>query len=178
MRMVDTIDVRHVLNAVALLLVVAIVVPFVVVGVPQLVGADHSFVVMSGSMQPSIAPGDVVIVSSVSPQDVAEGDVITFEDGRDLTTHQVVSIDTGDDGAPLFITKGTANEEADRRPVPASAVVGRVGLVIPWIGHVVLFAQTKLGALTLLGVPGVLIVVSELYDLVQARARSKEGDNR
>lgn len=170
------VDLRRVANVVAVLLLVAVVVPFVIVGVPQLIGGDHSFVVMSGSMQPSIAPGDVVIVSSVPPSDIAEGDVITFADGHQLTTHEVVDVDTGDDGAPLFHTKGTANEEVDRRPVPASAVVGRVGLVIPWIGHVVLLAQTKVGALAFLAIPGVLIVVSELYDLLQARQRPEEGD--
>lgn len=175
--MVASFDARRLLHALALLALVAVVVPFLVVGVPQAVGADHSFVVMSGSMQPSISPGDVVVVTAVPPSAVRVGDVITFRDGGDLTTHQVVAIDEAD-GARRFTTKGTANENADPGAVPGSALVGRVGLVIPYAGYVVLFAKTKVGGLVLLGVPGVLLVVSELYSLVRAREKTAaEGES-
>ncbi|MFB6125429.1 MAG: signal peptidase I [Halanaeroarchaeum sp.] len=172
--MAPNIDARRLLHVLALLALVAVVVPFLVVGVPQAVGADHSFVVMSGSMQPSISPGDVVVVTAVPPSAIQVGDVITFRDGGDLTTHQVVAIDESN-GARAFRTKGTANENVDPGAVPGSALVGRVGLVIPYAGYVVLFAKTKIGGLLLLGVPGVLLILSELYSLV--RTRDVEGES-
>lgn len=164
-------DRRRLRNVAAVLVLVGAVLPFVVVGVPQVVGADHSFVVLSGSMQPSMAPGDVVIVRSAPAEVIGGGDVITFRDGSDITTHQVVDVEQTAEG-PVFTTKGTANDAVDPRPIPADSVVGTVWFVIPWVGHVVLFAKTKLGAFVLVGVPGILLVVSELYDLYQARSRA------
>ena len=55
-----------VLRAVALVLVVALVVPFVVFAVPQVVGGDASFVVISGSMEPAISVGDAVVWANTS----------------------------------------------------------------------------------------------------------------
>ncbi|MFC7046675.1 signal peptidase I [Halobacteriaceae archaeon GCM10025711] len=150
-------------------LLLVVLVPFAVVGVPQLALADHSYVVMSSSMSPDIAAGDVVIVRSVPPETIQEGDVITFGDAsgpESLTTHRVVDV-TERDGTRYFTTKGDANEEADRQPVPASSVVGRVAFHIPYIGHVVLFAQTQAGLALMVILPGILLAVSEMWNLVQ-----------
>ncbi|TKX83266.1 hypothetical protein EXE43_25160, partial [Halorubrum sp. SS5] len=54
---------RRIANIVGLMILVAIVVPFVVFAVPQVVGADQSYVVLSGSMEPAMSPGDVIIVN-------------------------------------------------------------------------------------------------------------------
>lgn len=175
--MLDSIDTRRALNVIGVLVLLAVVVPFVIVAVPQVVGANHSFVVLSGSMQPSMGPGDVVIVDEVPPEEIAEGDVITFSDGRSVTTHQVVGIEAGQDGR-VFATRGTANDAADPRPVPEDAVIGEVAFVLPWVGHVVLFAQTRLGVVTLIAVPGFLLVISELYTLAQARNRSRSSEEQ
>ncbi|MFB6070934.1 MAG: signal peptidase I [Halanaeroarchaeum sp.] len=173
--MTPDIDGRDVLHGLALLFLLVVVIPFVVIGVPQVVGAEHSFVVTSGSMEPAISAGDVVIVGAVSPSAIQVGDVITFEDDGELTTHQVVAIQEGEAG-PRFETKGTANENVDPGTVPADAVVGRVSVTIPYAGYVVLFANTKYGGLLFLGVPGVLLVVSELYELFRARHRTEPSD--
>jgi len=55
---------------VGLILLIALVLPFVAYAVPQVAGAEHSFVVLSGSMEPSISPGDVVLVAGVQPDAV------------------------------------------------------------------------------------------------------------
>jgi len=174
MTMLDGLDRRRLVNVLAVLALVALVLPFVVVGVPQVVGADHSYVVLSGSMQPSMGPGDVVVVRSVPPDSIAVGDTITFQVGDETTTHRVVAVERTADG-PLFTTKGTANDAVDPRPIPGSAVVGEVWFVVPWAGHVVLFANTKLGAVALLGVPGALLILSELYELYRARDRASDS---
>lgn len=162
----------HVLGVLVLVVLVA---PFVVFAVPQVVGADASYVVLSGSMEPAISPGDVVVVDAVQPRSVAAGDVITFEQGAGVppTTHRVVEV-TEVDGAPAFVTKGDNNEDPDSVAVPASALVGRVTLVIPLVGHVVLFADTQYGWLVLVGVPLSLLVLNEGWRLVAARRVADE----
>jgi signal peptidase len=146
------------------LLVVAAVVPFVVFAVPQTVGADHGFVILSGSMEPALSPGDVVIVSGSASVQV--GDVITFDDGNSVpTTHRVVGVEDGQ-----YVTKGDANENADSRPVAPADVLGRVVLTLPLIGYVVLWANTPLGYVSLVVVPLVLLGASELYTW------SRDGD--
>lgn len=54
-------------NILGVLLLIGLLAPFVTYAVPQIVGADESYVVLSGSMSPEIMPGDVVIVNDVDP---------------------------------------------------------------------------------------------------------------
>jgi len=63
---------RRLANVVGLVLVLAVVVPFLVYAVPQVVGAEHSYVVLSGSMQPTMNPGDVVVVDDTPASEIAD----------------------------------------------------------------------------------------------------------
>ena len=173
------------LSVVAVALLVAVVSPFAVFIVPQAVGAEHSYAVVSSSMTPAIHEGDAVLVDEVPAGAVEKGDVITFIDGdraeiragqagQDLVTHRVVDIEHTENG-PMFETKGDANEEADRGRVPASALVGRVTLTIPYIGHVIAFASTRVGLFVLVALPLGLLVLSEVYDLVRAVRNERGG---
>ncbi|MFB6109191.1 MAG: signal peptidase I [Haloplanus sp.] len=157
---------HRVARVLGLLLVVSLVVPFVVFSFPSLVGADQSFVVLSGSMEPTISAGDAVIVTAVPAERISEGDIITFHrEGESVpTTHRVVSVVESERG-PTFVTKGDANEERDPEPVPPEAVVGRVTMTIPYLGYVAHFAQTALGTVLLVGVPMGLLVLSELWNI-------------
>ena len=49
------------------------------VALPNAIGM-RSFTVMSGSMEPTIHVGDVVIDKKISPLDARPGDVVTFSD--------------------------------------------------------------------------------------------------
>jgi len=167
-------DRRTARNLVGLLVLVAVVAPFVVTAAPQVVGAAGSYTVLSSSMSPAIHAGDVVVVDGVDPDSIAEGDVITFRPpeghqlaGVDRVTHRVVDV-VERDGTRYFETKGDANEQADGALVPASNVVGTVWFTIPKIGYVTQFAGTPLGMLTLIVVPAFLLVVSEVYDMLVA----------
>ncbi|MUV87370.1 signal peptidase I [Natronomonas sp. CBA1123] len=147
---------RRIAAVLGFVLLVALVVPFVVFAVPQTIGADHGFVVLSGSMEPAISPGDVVIVAS-GP--VTVGDVITYRTGNEVpTTHRIVE---EVDGA--YRTKGDANENADAGLVAPEQVLGSVIVIIPLIGYVILWANTTLGFVLLVVVPLVLLGGMEVY---------------
>lgn len=152
------------------IVLIAAVSPFVVFAVPQVIGADEGFVVLSGSMEPALSPGDVVIVDASGP--VGVGDVITYGRPGDSvpTTHRVVGVVDG-----RYETKGDANENADAGTVAPEAVIGRVVLTIPVVGHVILWANTPVGYLTLVISPLVLLGASEL--LAWAR-REPDGSGK
>lgn len=148
----------------AVVLVVAVLVVGVT-AVPELAGADRSYVVTSGSMEPAIGVDDVVLVRSVEPSSVERGDVITFgRAGGARTTHRVVEVVEREDGR-YFRTKGDANEDADPRLVAPPDVVGEAVLTIPHVGSLVRFANTGPGAIVLVVVPAVLLAATELWHL-------------
>ena len=76
----------------------------------------RSLTVMSGSMDPNLGVGDVVIERQISPTDVRVGDIVTFRDPTDqqtLITHRVRSFKVHD-GTVDFVTKGDANNTVER----------------------------------------------------------------
>jgi len=176
---VESVDWRRLGNALGLLVIVAVVGLFVSTAVPQVVGADHSFVVRSDSMSPSIDAGAVVYVESVPAVELSEGDVITFRGstGTDAkrVTHRIVGV-VKENGERQFRTKGDANEEADSALVSPEQVVGRVAFHVPLIGYVVTFAETDLGLVLLVVIPAGVLALTEIRDLLRAPHTAAEGD--
>ena len=139
------------------LLLVVLLLPFLLFAVPQVVGADHSFVILSGSMEPALSPGDVVLVSESASVQV--GDVITFDTGDTVpVTHRIIGVEDG-----RYVTKGDANGNADGTSVPPANVLGRVVLTVPLVGYVILWANTPVGQILLVVVPLVALGVSWLH---------------
>lgn len=94
----------------------------------------HPALVGSGSMQPTMYAGDVVIIAKVPADMIKQGDIIQFrKEGKITVMHRVVEIEeTGE--AKFFITKGDANDEPDTDPVIPENVVGKAVFNIPKIG--------------------------------------------
>ncbi|TKX84914.1 signal peptidase I [Halorubrum sp. SS5] len=160
-------------NVLGIVLLIAVVAPFAVFAVPEVVGADESFVVLTASMTPAIAPGDVVIVAERDPTAIAEGDVITFVRGTSdvPVTHRVIGV-SGEGAALAFETMGDANEGPDPGLVPAGNLVGVVTLTIPWIGYVIQFAGTRAGFVALVMLPFGLLAATEVWSIVRDRGES------
>lgn len=100
-----------------------------------------SYVVSSGSMQPSISAGDVVIVSPGYDPVTVTGHVITFEDPvreGNVLTHRVVSVEA--DGR--LVTRGDANLTVDSTPIDPDSVLGTGRLLVQFVGLPVVWVQT------------------------------------
>lgn len=94
----------------------------------------HPSVVLSGSMQPIMYAGDIVIIAKIPADMIEEGDVIQFRKEGDITViHRVVKIQETE-GRTLFITKGDANNRPDTDPVIPDNVVGKLVFTIPKVG--------------------------------------------
>lgn len=126
------------------LAVVAIVALLALVVVPRLLGGD-ALTVLTGSMEPTLSPGDVAVVRGVDEAevcgDVTVGSIVTyFPEANDpsLITHRVVgkTIGTFDDGTSCrLITQGDANSAVDE-PVSPAQVRGTFMYGVPGLGWV------------------------------------------
>ena len=125
-------------------------------------------VVISGSMEPAIRTGSIVIARPTLPEAIRTGDVIMFfsPDRKSLTTHRVVGVES--DSGLRFITRGDANKNADMNAVEPGQVVGTVVHTIPYIGHLVHFIKTPLGFIVFLLIPAVILIGREILDLWRA----------
>jgi signal peptidase I len=88
--------------------------------------------VTSGSMQPLVAPGDVVMIRPVEDHELAANTVVLYDrpdTGRVL--HRIV--EELPDGS--FITRGDANTSDDSGFLHADQVKGAAVLAVPWIGR-------------------------------------------
>jgi signal peptidase len=94
-----------------------------------------SFIVTGGSMEPSIHKGSLVLVQPVSPSEVKLGDVITFQQYGQTTTHRVISIGRGSTGL-MFKTQGDANTVADPEDKFFPGQVGIVRISLPIAGTI------------------------------------------
>ncbi|MEV5002016.1 signal peptidase I [Nocardioides sp. LML1-1-1.1] len=106
--------------------------------VPRLAGATP-YTVLTGSMEPKYPPGTLVVVKPVAFDDIAIGDVITYqrESGKDdVVTHRVVGSGNRFDGKRVLTTQGDANQVADRNPVQEVQVRGRLWYSVPYLGYV------------------------------------------
>ena len=100
-------------------------------------------VVLSGSMEPEISVGDLLIV--VEKDEYYVNDVVVYQDGRMSVTHRIISV-SGDE----IITRGDANNTEDS-PITRDMIKGRVVLTIPLVGHLVNLIKTPVGTLVFLG---------------------------
>lgn len=122
------------------------------------------YTVLSGSMQPAIATGDLVLTETIAPGRARVGDVVTFRDpsrGDRLITHRVRSIRIAG-GAADLVTRGDANQAAERWRVPADGRIGRVRYKVPRVGRLALALGTPSGRLLFIVVPALVLGILEL----------------
>jgi signal peptidase I len=134
-----------------------------VVSLAGLVGYQ-SFTVLSGSMEPAISTGDVILVKKMSPLEARIGDVITFrspDQPEKIVSHRVRSLEVAD-GVVRFVTRGDANTGVERWQVPESGQIGKVTLHVPKLGYITNKVGSRFGKLAFLVLPALLLVVLEL----------------
>ncbi len=96
-------------------------------------------VVLSGSMEPALSPGDLLIVAESDSYQV--GDMVVYQDGRMAVTHRIVSITDSE-----VITRGDANNTEDS-PIAPQQLKGKVVLAIPLVGYAINAIKTPIGTL-------------------------------
>ena len=123
-----------------------------------------SAVVVSGSMEPQIGVGDLIVTAARGEYET--GDVITYigPDGVS-TTHRVVA----KEGA-RYVVQGDANGAPDPFRPAAEDIVGKVVLVLPGLGRAAAFLQTPFGIFLIAGAAAVLWLLIDLFVSPRRRA--------
>lgn len=104
-------------------------------------------VILTGSMEPLIYPGDVVLIQKIMSEEevykLKEGDIINFKMEDITITHRIKEIKSDEAGNLSFVTKGDNNDSEDPWVVPPNDLKGTIEKVVPKIGLPVLFLHSS-----------------------------------
>lgn len=156
---------------VSVVALVAIIVVAVTAG-PQFF-PYQTYYVLTGSMDPAMPIGTLVISTATDAANLRTGDVITFHrpDGGNVpVTHRIVAIEKTPEGT-RFATKGDANQLADPWRVPADSNPALVRISVPVLGNLVRLLQNPIVRLLVIAAPTLLIGSLMLLELTQVRKR-------
>ena len=97
--------------------------------------------IATGSMEPEIQIGDMVVMARWGLADIQPGDVIAVERQGRTIVHRVVEV-RQEAGEPLYVTQGDANNAPDEEPAAQSQVEGRMIGLVPALGRISLWFHT------------------------------------
>lgn len=134
-------------------------------------------IVLSGSMEPEFAPGDLIFVKDTKdPAALSEGDVICYLLSGKAVTHRITKVTADDTGETRYITRGDANNTDDQQAVAPDQVQGiYTGTHVPKIGDFALFMQSTTGMIVFIICPLVLFI---LWDVIRRMRTDKKEQRR
>ena len=135
------------------------------------------FIVLSGSMETEIFPGDLAVVKDLGTDNLKVNDVIAFKSGDVVITHRIVEI-KNEEGQIKYITKGDNNNTEDVGFVLPKDVEGVYQFKIPGLGNLAMFLQTPTGMVACLSIPLLLLIVLHMKESSEDRQYLKEKANK
>eukprot|EP00128_Syssomonas_multiformis_P001780 Colp12_sorted_trinity150504_noHs@13949 len=102
-------------------------------------------VVLSGSMEPAFARGDLLFLTNYQNEPLRVGEIVVFKvKGRDIPiVHRILKLHENHKGEPIFLTKGDHNSVDDRGLyargqlwLERDDIVGRARGFVPYVGIV------------------------------------------
>jgi signal peptidase len=141
---------------------------------PGFIGADSSYLVLSGSMKPTLHPGDIIFTKSVNSEELRVGEIVTVEIDSRIFTHRIVNKKISEEGY-LIRLKGDANEDPDPSFVHLSDITGKLIFSLP-----TRYVYTKTGYILIIAAPLLLLSAKQIlsicktYDLKRARRNRLE----
>ncbi len=131
--------------------------------------------VYTGSMEPAIPVGSIVVIKPANPNTLKVGDIICFKiesESSTTVTHRIINIT--DEG---FITKGDANEDPDQWIVKKENIIGKVIAVIPYLGYLSHFVRTPVGFTLLIIIPATLLIILEIKNIIKETKQKPTNQN-
>lgn len=118
---------------------------------------NRFYIVRSGSMEPAVHTGDLVIVNSrYDYEKVAPGDIITYQAPNGaLVTHRVVKV-----SSEGIETKGDANNLSDGISAGEENYLGRAWISVPKLGFVSSAALSKRGRILIITAAAAMVIIS------------------
>ena len=127
-----------------------------------------TYIVLTGSMKPTLNPNDIVVVKKPDKKDIKNGDIITYSVGSNsaTVTHRIIEV-VEQNGETYYKTKGDNNNSEDSDLINYDDVQGRL-----------CFKISKLGALLTGGLTGTGLVVIFLILALSYHQSSKKEDRK
>ena len=155
-------------------LIVALGVMAVGIGILVFVANLHFQTVTSGSMRPTISPGDMAVTQAVPVSSLKVGDVIVFYPPgvtSEPVMHRIVSLDNG-----LIKTRGDANNADDSWQVTLKGTTSyRMVAVVPFIGWLI---ELQRPALIVAGLLVVLAILLEIRKGVRGSRTKGQSESQ
>lgn len=142
------------------------------------------FQVQTGSMEPEIPIGGIVIVHKTKPSALKVGDVISFYSNDTkisgkINTHRIVEIKNSESGERIFRTKGDANDSVDTAAVFEIDLIGKVIVNFGTVGGSVLGVLRNPKIIFIFIVlPLIFITMGEAVNLAKLIAEYKFSDQK
>ena len=133
----------------------------------------NAYVVLSGSMIPTIDIKDVVVTKKIAEEKLQVGDIITFVSpdprfGGISVTHRIIDkIYDEEKGIYTYKTQGDANNVSDAIPVSNSSILGKVILKIPKIGYIQEILSSKGGLILFVLIPCLGIISYDIFKMLR-----------
>jgi len=159
-------------KAVLVLVCLVLIIPGVIRLYPSLIGADGSYIVLGGSMEPTLSQGDLTFTENVETAEIDVGDIVAVKAELGIYTHRVIEKKESDEGI-LFRLKGDANEDPDSSYVNGSEIIGKTSFSLP-MGYL----YTKSGYILAVATPLMLLAVAQavkINRLYDTRKRRRGG---
>ncbi len=135
------------------------------------------YTVLSGSMEPNLHVGSVVVLRPTPAEQIRIGDIITFQrPGRRgvFITHRVVNI-TKTNFGPAFITKGDANGVSDSWTIPVSGTGLKYWFDIPLLGFLFAILESPVGRICFILAPALILAAVLINELWQDEPKREGG---
>lgn len=134
----------------------------------------RALVVKSGSMEPAIKTGSLVLAKEMTSYQ--SGEIITFKNPaapKELVTHRLFKI-RDKNGREVMITKGDANKTEDQGELKPYHIMGKVFFILPYLGYLVHYSRQPVGMILLVAVPAFLIILIEVLKIREEILKIKE----
>lgn len=134
------------------------------------------FIVLSGSMEDTIMPGDLILTKEIDALELKKGDVISFRTNNyTVITHRIINI-LDEEGERKYYTKGDNNNSADRDPVCNDQIEGIYRYRIPKLGAIALNLQKPIGIVICIALPLIIVLIAQFADYKRKEREAKEKE--
>lgn len=132
-----------------------------------------SFVIVSGSMEPTIMTDDAIFVKEVPQKEIKTNDIISFSQGGTIVTHRVIGI-TEENGVKKYKTKGDNNNTEDREKITYEQIEGKYQFKINQFGTIIKILKSKITLAILV----IMIVIISCYRSKMEKKREERKEKR
>ena len=132
-----------------------------------------SFVIVSGSMEPTIMTGVAIFVKEVPEKEIRKDDIIAFSQGETIVTHRVIEI-IEENGVKRYKTKGDNNNTEDREKITYEQVEGKYQFKINQFGTIIKILKSKITLAILV----IMIVIISCYRSKMEKKREERKEKR